>query len=72
MINPETKLIKMIDWNHMKWQFTNLNQIDNPTPCPTKETILVAVLDPKSGKQLGLQLICPTCLRGLIIYGKEN
>jgi hypothetical protein len=72
MINPETKLIKMMSWNHVKWQIASLGQIDNPTPCPTKEVMLVAMLDPKSGKQLSLQLICPTCYRGLILHGNTN
>ena len=71
MINPETKLIKMMQWNHAKWQITSLNQIDNPTLCPAKEVMLIAMLDPKSGKQLSLQLICPTCYRGLVLHGKN-
>ena len=71
MINPETKLIKMMSWNHAKWQIASLDQIDNPTPCPTKEVMLVAMLDSKSGKQLSLQLICPTCYRGLVLHGKN-
>ena len=71
MINPETTLIAMIPWNHAKWQIASLSQIDNPTLCPTKEVMLVAMFNPKSGKQSSLQLICPTCYRGLVLYGKN-
>ena len=71
MINPETKLIKMMSWNHAKWQIAILGQNDNLTLCPTKEVMLVAMLDPKSSKQLSLQLICPTCHRGLVLHGEN-
>ena len=69
MIQPEIKLIKMIDWKHMKW--ISLEPTESPMICPKEQVAMVEVLDLKTKKQLEVQVMCSQCGRSLTIYAKN-
>ncbi len=68
MIKPEINLIRMVEWKHANWL---MSQIDEYKICDKAEVALVEVRDPKTKKQLEVQLMCTTCGRNLTIYGKN-
>lgn len=69
MIKPELRLIKTVEWKHANWL---MEQVKEYKLCDTDVVAMVEVLDPKTKKQLEVQVMCTTCMRSLTIYGKKE
>lgn len=62
----------MLEWKHMKWRISSMDQIDNPQPCPNTQVALIKCLHPETKKLLDLEVVCTQCGRSLSITNYEQ